>query len=128
MLFLVCSNAEIAKERLRLVLYSDRGEVSPEIRRKLRENIIEAISTYVEIETEEEVRLSVSADPDVGTVYSVTVPVRRVKPEYQSHWGDGDFRDRVYFGEEGQTIYGSAELRFDSGAFDAEEDSDSFEE
>ena len=110
------------------MLYSDRGEVSPEIRMKLRENIIEAISTYVEIETSEEVRLSVSADPDCGTVYSVTVPVRRVKPEFQSHWGDGDFRDRVYFGEEGQSIYGSAEMRFDSVAFDSDEDSDSFDE
>lgn len=90
------SNAEIARERLRLVLYSDRGEVSPEIRRKLRDNILKAISTYVEIAAEEEIGFSVTTDPDIGTVYSVTVPVRRVKPEYQEHWGEGGFRDRLW--------------------------------
>eukprot|EP00271_Cylindrocystis_brebissonii_P005986 TRINITY_DN18479_c0_g1_i1.p1 TRINITY_DN18479_c0_g1~~TRINITY_DN18479_c0_g1_i1.p1 ORF type:complete len:275 (+),score=26.71 TRINITY_DN18479_c0_g1_i1:42-866(+) len=90
------SAAEIARERLRLVLYTDRCDVSPEIRKKLRENILKAISTYVEIESEEEVRLNVSKDPDLGSVYSVTVPVRRVKPEFQEAWGEGGFRDRVW--------------------------------
>ncbi|CAI7842108.1 unnamed protein product [Closterium sp. NIES-54] len=90
------SNAEIAKERLRLVLYTDRGEVSPEVRRRLRRKIIDAISAYVEIESEEDVQLSVSADPDIGTVYSITIPVRRVKPEYQEYWSESGFRDRFY--------------------------------
>eukprot|EP00475_Leptophrys_vorax_P044978 TRINITY_DN9206_c0_g1_i1.p1 TRINITY_DN9206_c0_g1~~TRINITY_DN9206_c0_g1_i1.p1 ORF type:complete len:248 (-),score=12.04 TRINITY_DN9206_c0_g1_i1:379-1122(-) len=90
------SYAEIAKERLRLVLYTDRGEVSPEVRRRLRRKIIDAISAYVEIESEEDVQLNVSADPDIGTVYSITIPVRRVKPEYQEYWSETGFRDRFY--------------------------------
>eukprot|EP00270_Netrium_digitus_P010513 TRINITY_DN3269_c0_g1_i1.p1 TRINITY_DN3269_c0_g1~~TRINITY_DN3269_c0_g1_i1.p1 ORF type:complete len:271 (+),score=31.30 TRINITY_DN3269_c0_g1_i1:203-1015(+) len=90
------SVAEIGRERLKLVLYSDRGDISPEIKQKLRTNIVEAISSYVDIESEEDVQLNVTADPDFGTVYSVSVPVRRVKPEYQQYWSEGGFRDSAY--------------------------------
>eukprot|EP00270_Netrium_digitus_P012103 TRINITY_DN3902_c0_g1_i2.p1 TRINITY_DN3902_c0_g1~~TRINITY_DN3902_c0_g1_i2.p1 ORF type:complete len:220 (+),score=20.63 TRINITY_DN3902_c0_g1_i2:186-845(+) len=90
------SIAEIGKERLRFVLFSDRTELSPEIRNRLRWTVIEAIQTYVEIESEDDVQLNVTADPDIGTVYSVTVPVRRIRPEYQEYWSEGGFRDRMF--------------------------------
>lgn len=78
------------------MLYSDRGEVSADVRNRLRIHIIEAISSYVEIEDEDEVQLTVTADPSLGAVYSVTIPVRRVKPEFQEYWSDTGFRDRFY--------------------------------
>lgn len=81
---------------MRLVLYSDRGELANDVRQGLRQRIIEAIGSYVEIESEEDVQLNVSADPDLGTVYSITIPVRRVKPEYQGYWSETGFRDRFY--------------------------------
>ena len=91
-----CSDADIARERLRLVLYSDRSELASDVRLGLRQRIIEAISSYVEIESEDDVQLNVSADADLGTVYSITIPVRRVRPEFQGYWSEVGFRDRFY--------------------------------
>eukprot|EP01018_Ginkgo_biloba_P035283 Gb_33417 [translate_table: standard] len=81
------SNAEIAKQRLKMILFSDRCAVNDEAKRKIVDNIVGALSDFVEIDSEDKVQLNVSADPDLGTVYSVTVPVRRVKPEYQEYSG-----------------------------------------
>eukprot|EP00250_Pteridium_aquilinum_P009947 c19046_g1_i1 orf=157-753(+) len=79
------SNAEIAKQRLKMILISDRCAISDEARRKIVDNVVGALSSFVEIESEEKVQLNVSADPDLGTLYSVIVPVRRVKPQYQDY-------------------------------------------
>lgn len=77
------SNANIAKQRLKMILFSDRCAVTDEAKQKIVSNIVGALSDFVEIDSQDKVQLSVSTDPDLGTVYSVTVPVRRVKPEYQ---------------------------------------------
>ncbi|XP_062202349.1 cell division topological specificity factor homolog, chloroplastic-like isoform X2 [Phragmites australis] len=77
------SNANIAKQRLKMILFSDRCEVSDEAKKKIVENIVEALSEFVEIESRDNVQVDISTDAGLGTVYSVTVPVRRVKPEYQ---------------------------------------------
>uniref|UniRef100_A0A0D6R0E4 Cell division topological specificity factor MinE n=1 Tax=Araucaria cunninghamii TaxID=56994 RepID=A0A0D6R0E4_ARACU len=91
------SNAEIAKQRLKMILISDRCEVTDEAKRKIVNNIVDALSDFVEIESEDKVQLNVSADPDLGTVYSVTVPVRRVRPEYQEYSGGfGDIQNLEY--------------------------------
>lgn len=47
------NSKEIAKERLKLVLIHDRSNVSPEILEKMKNEIIEVISKYVEIDQEE---------------------------------------------------------------------------
>lgn len=75
--------ARIAKQRLKMILFSDRCAVSDEAKRMIVANIVRSLSDFVEIESRDKVQLSVSADSGLGTVYSVTVPVRRVKPEYQ---------------------------------------------
>ena len=49
---------------------------------------MDALSDFVEIDSEDKIQLSVSTDVDLGTVYSVMVPVRRVKPGY----GDDEYR------------------------------------
>ncbi|KAK7836135.1 cell division topological specificity factor like protein [Quercus suber] len=77
------SNARIAKQRLKMILFSDRCAVSDEAKQKIVKNIVQSLSDFVEIESRDKVQLSVSTDSDLGTIYSVTVPVRRVKPEYQ---------------------------------------------
>lgn len=50
-------------------------------------NIVEALSDFVEIESQDTVQLSLSVDADLGTMYSVTIPVRRVKPEHGTFEG-----------------------------------------
>ncbi|XP_068654543.1 cell division topological specificity factor homolog, chloroplastic-like [Aristolochia californica] len=106
------SNAKIAKQRLKMILFSDRCAVSDEAKRKIVSNIVGALSDFVEIDSRDKVQLSVSTDPDLGTVYSVTVPVRRVKPEYQDY--DEDFRGitDVEYKDTGEAS-GSVDVRFD---------------
>ncbi|XP_068655670.1 cell division topological specificity factor homolog, chloroplastic-like [Aristolochia californica] len=106
------SNAKIAKQRLKMILFSDRCAVSDEAKRKIVSNIVGALSDFVEIDSQDKVQLSLSTDPDLGTVYSVTVPVRRVKPEYQDN--DEDFRGitGIEYKDTGETS-GSVDVRFD---------------
>eukprot|EP00250_Pteridium_aquilinum_P001096 c11307_g1_i1 orf=195-950(+) len=80
--------AEIAKQRLKMILISDRCSVNDIAKRKIVNNIVGALANFVEIESQDSVRLNVSADPDLGTVYSVSVPIRRVRPEYQDNGDD----------------------------------------
>jgi len=47
------NSKEIAKERLKLVLIHDRSNVSPEVLETLRNEIIEVISKYIEIDRDE---------------------------------------------------------------------------
>ncbi|KAF1001802.1 hypothetical protein AG4045_000103 [Apium graveolens] len=54
--------------------------VSDEAKQKIVSNIVGALSDFVEIESQDKVELSVSTDAALGTIISVTVPVRRVKP------------------------------------------------
>lgn len=84
------SNASIAKQRLKMILYSDRCAVNDEAKQKIVSNIVDVLSDFVEIDSQDKVQLSVSTDTDLGTVYSVIVPVRRVKAEYQEY--DEEYR------------------------------------
>ncbi|XP_057448160.1 cell division topological specificity factor homolog, chloroplastic [Lotus japonicus] len=105
------SNARIAKQRLKMILFSDRCEVSDEAKRKIVTNIVQSLSDFVEIESQDKVQLSVSADTDLGTIYSVTVPVRRVKPEYQDLDEAGKIMN-VEYKDTGDSS-GCVDVRFD---------------
>ncbi|KAJ8433238.1 hypothetical protein Cgig2_023190 [Carnegiea gigantea] len=105
------SNAMIAKQRLKMILFSDRCAVSDEAKRRIVKSIVGALSDFVEIESQEKVQLSVSTDTDLGTVYSVTVPVRRVKPEYHEVDEAGSIMN-VEYKDDGETS-GSVDVRFD---------------
>ncbi|KAK9114442.1 hypothetical protein Syun_021239 [Stephania yunnanensis] len=105
------SNARIAKQRLKMILFSDRCAVSDEAKRKIVSNIVGALSDFVEIDSEEKVQLSVSTDSDLGTVYSVTVPVRRVKPEYQDVDEYGMITN-IEYKDTGESS-GSVDVKFD---------------
>lgn len=73
-----------------MILFSDRCAVSDEPKLKIVSNIIQALSEFVEIDSQDEGRLSFATDPDLGTVYSVAIQVLCVKPEYQE--SEKDFR------------------------------------
>lgn len=105
------SNAHIAKQRLKMILFSDRCAVSDEAKQMIVANVVNALSDFVVIESEDKVQLSVSTDPALGTIYSVTVPVRRVKPEYQP---DDDVATitNVEYKDTGATS-GSVDVKFD---------------
>jgi cell division topological specificity factor len=66
-----------AKERLRLVLIQDRAVLSPQMLDMLREDLIEVISKYMEID---ELGLEVNLEKEKNAVALVAnIPVRRVK-------------------------------------------------
>ncbi|CAL5188649.1 unnamed protein product [Lathyrus oleraceus] len=105
------SVARIAKQRLKVILLSDRCEVSDEAKRKIVNNIVQSLSDFLEIESQDKVQLNVSADTDIGTICSVTVPVRRVKPEYQEVDEAGTITNIEY--KDTGDISGSVDVRFD---------------
>jgi len=71
------SSKQIAKERLRLVLVHDRVNVSPSLLEALKEDLLEVISKYMEIE---ETGLEVNLDKSDNSVALVAnIPVKRMK-------------------------------------------------
>lgn len=71
------ASADIAKERLRLVLVHDRANVSPQFLEALKEELIAVISHYMEIEEDNmEVTLQ-KGDNQVALV--ANIPIRRMK-------------------------------------------------
>eukprot|EP00899_Mesostigma_viride_P011504 jgi/Mesvir1/20354/Mv19940-RA.1 len=62
-----------------MILIADRCTMSQESMTEMKKSIVNALSGYVEIDREDKVDLSVTMDPDLGTIYSVSVPVKRVK-------------------------------------------------
>ncbi|XP_059445590.1 cell division topological specificity factor homolog, chloroplastic [Corylus avellana] len=105
------SNARVAKQRLKMILFSDRCAVNDEAKQKIVDNVVQALSDFVEIESQDKVQLSVSTDSDLGTIYSVTVPVRRVKPEYQDLDEVGAITN-IEYKDTGERS-GSVDVRFD---------------
>lgn len=44
---------QVAKDRLKLILIHDRGELSPEILAKIKEEILEVLNKYIEIDMDD---------------------------------------------------------------------------
>lgn len=51
---------------------------------EMRHSIVKAVSDFVEIEGEDNVEVNISTEPELGTVYSVAVPVRYVSQTSQT--------------------------------------------
>lgn len=66
-----------AKDRLRLVLVQDRASLSPYLMENLKEDLIETISKYMEIDTE---GLEVNLDHEEESMALVaSIPIRKVR-------------------------------------------------
>ncbi len=71
------SSKDTAKKRLKLVLIHDRTDISPEILEKLREDIIQVINKYMEIDTS---NIEMDLDRENGSVALVAnIPILKVK-------------------------------------------------
>lgn len=51
---------------------------------EMKTSIVRALSAFVEVDSTEAVDVNVSTDDGLGTIYSVAVPVRRIKPQAQT--------------------------------------------
>ena len=78
------SNSTIAKDRLKLVLVSDRAGCSPEVMEKIKNDIIAVISKYIEIDQEGlDINITQSAadGEDAGPALYANIPIMSVKEE-----------------------------------------------
>lgn len=73
---------QVAKDRLKLILIHDRGEIAPEIIEKIREEILDVISKYIDIQVDD-VEISVNkSDDDEGERSSAliaNIPIKSIK-------------------------------------------------
>ncbi|WP_302306794.1 cell division topological specificity factor MinE [Megamonas funiformis] len=71
------TSKEIAKDRLKVVLIHDRANISPEVMQALKNDIIEVISHYMDINKNE---MEISLENDVNSVALLAnIPVNRIK-------------------------------------------------
>ena len=75
------SPKEEVKKRLKMVLVADRCGMSPQNLGEMKTSIVRALQDYVDIEQEDAIEVAISTSPELGTVYSVNIPIRRVKPD-----------------------------------------------
>lgn len=82
-LFRKKSSGTVAKDRLKLVLVSDRANCSPEIMEQMKNDIIQVISKYVEIDVEGlDIKITqTESEGNNGTVPALyaNIPIREVK-------------------------------------------------
>lgn len=71
------SSRSRAKNRLQLVIAHDRAGVNPEILAKMREEILEVVTRYLEIDVEE-MELSIDSS-DRLTSLTANFPIKKVK-------------------------------------------------
>lgn len=66
-----------AKNRLELVIAHDRAGINPELLQKMREEILEVVSRYLEIDPKE-MELSIDSD-DRMTALTANFPIKKVR-------------------------------------------------
>lgn len=71
------SSANVAKERLRLVLVHDRTNVSPQFLEAIKEELIAVISRYMEID-QDQMDINLQSGENQATLVA-NIPVRRMK-------------------------------------------------
>ncbi|WP_296899578.1 cell division topological specificity factor MinE [uncultured Megamonas sp.] len=71
------TSKEIAKDRLKVVLIHDRANISPEVMQAIKNDIIEVISHYMDI-NKNEMEISLEND-DNSVALLANIPVNRIK-------------------------------------------------
>lgn len=73
-----------AKKRLRMILVADRCTMSESSMDAMKAKILDVVGEFVDVDEDQEVDVSMNTDEELGTMYAVSIPVRRVKAEYDA--------------------------------------------
>ncbi len=74
------SSGEVAKDRLKLLLVSDRSNCSPETMELIKNDIIKVISKYMEIDAEGlDIQITQNNDETEGPALYANIPIRELK-------------------------------------------------
>ena len=74
---------EIARDRLKVVLVHDRANISPEVMKLLKDDIIKVISNYMEI-NQQDMEISLANDDD-SVALVANIPVHKMKHDVSIH-------------------------------------------
>jgi len=73
---------DTAKDRLKLILMHDRGDVSPQLLEDIKNDILEVLRKYVEVDAEQELDLQITTtDSEYGSVPALVanIPIKAKK-------------------------------------------------
>ena len=74
------SSGEVAKDRLKLLLVSDRSNCSPETMELIKNDIYTVISKYMEIDSEGlDIQITQNHDETEGPALYANIPIRELK-------------------------------------------------
>lgn len=77
------SSGSVAKDRLKLVLVSDRANCSPEIMEQMKNDIIKVISKYMEIDMDAmDIKISTTESDETGAAVPAlfaNIPIRDMR-------------------------------------------------
>ena len=93
------------KKRLRMILVADRCTMSESSMDEMKMKIMDVVGEFVDVDEEQEVDVSMNTDEELGTMYAVSIPVKRVKAEYDAEndaymvgaqWDPADYDDNLW--------------------------------
>lgn len=73
---------DVAKDRLKLILIHDRGDIDPETLDKIRMEILEVLSKYIEIEADDvEIALNRAGSDEEGNgpALVANIPIKNIR-------------------------------------------------
>lgn len=73
---------DAAKDRLKLILMHDRGDVSPELLENIKNDILEVLRKYVEVDGDQELDLQITqTETEYGSLPALVanIPIKKKK-------------------------------------------------
>ena len=93
------SSGNVAKDRLKLVLVSDRANCSPELMEQIKNDIINVLTKYVEIDLEGlDIKISqTELDAEIGSVPALfaNIPIKDMKAKTDKSLEKNDSSEKI---------------------------------